>query len=531
MKEINKKGSLLFIGIVVVLIFTAVIPIVRQQQESERDKGIFRILVSSENEDAAAILQDFAGKEKIDVEFDTASTMDMMDTLNSESCQYDAAWLSNSIWVYMLDGTQAVTNAKATFISPVVFGVVKSKAQELGFVDTPVYMADIVSKVESGDLTFLMPSATQTNSGASAYLGFLSTLAGNPEVLTESMLGDLQLQEKLTRLFSGVKRSSGSEEYLNQLFISGEYNAMVNYESSFIHLNQQLVEEGREPLYLLYPVDGVSLSDAPFAYVDHGNEKKQQIFQKLQSYLLSVEGQKALAATGRRSGYGGRNPYGDSEVFNPDWGIQTDGYLSPINYPASNVIKAAMRLYQTELKKPSVTVFCLDFSGSMRGEGQLELYDAMEYILNPDQAGEDYIQFSEKDEIYILPFDSRPGDEFSGNGSESQKLLTEIYMLSASGGTDIYAPLIKALDLVEAYDNNAYTVSIVLMTDGESLVTKLDELVERYERCDQDVGIYSITFGDANPRELETISETVGGRVFDGKSDLRAAFKAVRGYN
>ncbi|MFQ9798898.1 MAG: hypothetical protein ACLR23_08090 [Clostridia bacterium] len=41
MKEINKKGSLLFIGIVVVLIFTAVIPIVRQQQESERDKGFF----------------------------------------------------------------------------------------------------------------------------------------------------------------------------------------------------------------------------------------------------------------------------------------------------------------------------------------------------------------------------------------------------------------------------------------------------------------------------------------------------------
>lgn len=64
MKEINKKGSLLFIGIVVVLIFTALIPIVRQQQESERDKEIFRILVSSENEDAAAILQDFAGKER-----------------------------------------------------------------------------------------------------------------------------------------------------------------------------------------------------------------------------------------------------------------------------------------------------------------------------------------------------------------------------------------------------------------------------------------------------------------------------------
>lgn len=78
------------------------------------------------------------------------------------------------------------------------------------------------------------------------------------------MLSDPQLQEKLIRLFNGVKRSSGSEEYLSQLFISGEYNAMVNYESSFIHLNQQLAEEGREPLYLLYPVDGRVPERRPF---------------------------------------------------------------------------------------------------------------------------------------------------------------------------------------------------------------------------------------------------------------------------
>ena len=533
MREVNKKGTALFIGIVAVLILIVVMPVVIQRRGSERDKdkGIFRILVSSENEDAAAILRDFARKQKLDVEFDTASTMDMMDALNSETCPYDAAWLSNSIWVYMLDGTQSVTNAKATFISPVVFGVAKSKALELGFVDTPVYMADIVSKVESGDLTFLMPSVTQTNSGASAYLGFLSTLAGNPEVLEESMLSDPQLQEKLIRLFNGVKRSSGSEEYLSQLFISGEYNAMVNYESSFIHLNQQLAEEGREPLYLLYPVDGVSLSDAPFAYVDHGDEEKLVTFQKLQSYLLSVEGQKALAATGRRSGFGGRNPYGDAEIFNPDWGILTDEYLSPINYPASNVIKAAMRLYQTELRKPSVTVFCLDYSGSMYGKGESELYAAMDYILSQDKAGEDYIQFSEKDEIYILPFESWPGDAFGGSGSEGATLLSEIQRLQVGGGTDIYTPLIKALDLIEAYDDSAYTLSIVLMTDGESHVTELEELAERYARCHEDVGIYSIMFGDADPTELEMIADEVGGKVFDGKSDLRAAFKAVRGYN
>lgn len=99
------------------------------------------------------------------------------------------------------------------------------------------------------------------------------------------------------------------------------------------------------------------------------------------------------------------------------------------------------------------------------------------------------------------------------------------------GGTDIYTPLIKALDLIEAYDDSAYTLSIVLMTDGESNVTELEELAERYARCHEDVGIYSIMFGDADPTELEMIADEVGGKVFDGKSDLRAAFKAVRGYN
>lgn len=61
----------------------------------------------------------------------------------------------------------------------------------------------------------------------------------------------------------------------------------------------------------------MSLSDAPFAYVDHGDEEKLVTFQKLQSYLLSVEGQKALAATGRRSGFGGEIPTGMRRSLTP----------------------------------------------------------------------------------------------------------------------------------------------------------------------------------------------------------------------
>lgn len=63
MREVNKKGTALFIGIVAVLILIVVMPVVIQRRGSERDKdkGIFRILVSSENEDAAAILRTLPG--------------------------------------------------------------------------------------------------------------------------------------------------------------------------------------------------------------------------------------------------------------------------------------------------------------------------------------------------------------------------------------------------------------------------------------------------------------------------------------
>ena len=38
-------------------------------------------------------------------------------------------------------------------------------------------------------------------------------------------------------------------------------------------------------------------------------------------------------------------------------------------------------------------------------------------------------------------------------------------------------------------------------------------------------------FGDADNVQLEGIADLTNGKVFDGKKDLVAAFKEVRGYN
>ena len=167
----------------------------------------FKLISSTENKDIENILQSYADKNDIDLEIDYAGTIEIMDKLNQGE-EYDAVWCSNSIWLYMLNDDVTVTNSKSTSINPVVFGIKKSKAQELGFIGKDVYTKDILNAIKQGNLKFSMSSPTQTNTGATAYLGFLSTLAGNPEVLTEENLKDETLKSQLTHLYAGVTRSS-----------------------------------------------------------------------------------------------------------------------------------------------------------------------------------------------------------------------------------------------------------------------------------------------------------------------------------
>lgn len=490
----------------------------------------FNIIASSENEDLEDVIQNYAEEKGYDISIEYAGTLDIMQKLNAGE-QYDAVWVSNSIWLYMLDDTVSISNSKYTSINPVIFGITKSKAQELGFVGKTVYTQDIVDAISSGKLKFSMSNPTSTNSGASAYLGLLSTLAGNPEVLKEEHLNNQELKEKLIKLFTGLERSSGSEDFLEELFLKGDYEAVVTYESSIIKINKQLEAQGKEPLYAIYPVDGVSISDSPFAYIGGKDADKKEIFTDLQSYILSDEGQKLLQEKGRRTWYGGVSSNVDKTIFNPDWGIDTTKYISPIKYPSTAVIKAALNLYQTELRKPVHVAFCLDYSGSMYGTGVSQLVSAMDYILS-DKAAEDFLQFSEKDKIDIIPFGTKVMGVWSTtNGTDTQNILNNIHNLSPNGSTALYKAAIEALNRLKDEDQNVYNSSIILMTDGLANIGTYQDLKNAYNQINKEIPIYSIMFGDADRRQLADIAGLTNAKVFDGKTDLIKAFKEVRGYN
>ncbi len=475
----------------------------------------------------------FGKKNGVKIKIEHNADLEIVDKLNTNSKEYDAVWISNSIWLYMLDNNYLVTDSKSIVIDPVVMAIQKSKAEELGFTKEEIYNKDILNSIKNGDLKYIMSSVTQTNTGATTYLNFLNNLAGNPEVLTEEMLNDTKLQQDLKDFFSGVERVSGDEDYLTTIYLNGEYNAMINYESSLIEINKKLESEGKEPLYLIYPIDGVAINDMPFGYVnnDSKNTEKKEFFVKLQEYLRSQNMIDKMEQKGFRSWYGGIKENTDQTTFNNEWGIDTTKYLKDMKYPSKSVITKALNLYIETLRKPTHVIFCLDISGSMYGDGITELKDAMKYLLDYEQASQDMLQFSDTDKITLITFNSNVEKVYKTRyGKESEEIKKIIDLLFPTGGTNIYDPSIEALKILEE-ESDEYTKTVILMTDGESNNGSYKELEQYYKKNNLDIPIYSITFGQSSEEQLNKIADLTNAKVFDGKNGLKKAFQKVRSYN
>ena len=376
-----------------------------------------------------------------------------------------------------------------------------------------------------------MTSATQSNSGASAYIGFLYALLGNPEMITMEDLQSEELKTQVRELLYGVDRSSGSSDWLKDMFLEGDFDAMVNYECLMIQTNEVLEDRGEEPLYVVYPYDGLSLADSPLGYVDQGEEEKEELFLGLQEYLLSEETQDAIQRTGRRTGYTGISER-NREIFREEWGLQPDRVLSPIRMPETEVLFECLNLYQTELRKPSLSVYCLDYSGSMSGRGNRQLVEAMEQLLIQENAAKNFLQASQDEVNILIPFNSEPIDVFmaAGNGSELEGLYERVEEQTPGGGTNMYSAIVEGLDLLYSFDLSDYTPAIILLTDGQS-GGSIDDIEPYYSDLGVSIPIFSIMFGDADESQLEELAEYSNARVFDGRENLTEAFRSVKGYN
>jgi Ca-activated chloride channel homolog len=497
----------------------------------------FRLVTGTENRSLVPLIQEFADEENVKIEFTHQGSVDTMLELQAGASAYDAVWPASSIWLELGDTQHRVQQTKSIMATPVVFAVKQHIAERLGWVDRDVTVEDILAAAESGQIRYMTTSATQSNSGAMAYLGYLYAFAGQPEVLTSEMLHDPMVVERTTRILGLVDRSAGASGFLRDLFLQqyDRFDGMFNNESAIIAANQQLVAEGRDPLHVIYPVDGLAIADWPLGYIDHGDAAKGEFFTRFQNYLLSADVQRELLAQGRRVGLGLTPEGADPDVFNREWGIDLELVIQPIRLPPAEVIREALVLYQTEYRKPSFTIYCLDYSGSMEGSGEEQLEAAMAVLLDPEQSARYLLQPSSRDVTVVIPFEDQPIDQWRVDGNEPHALrglLDRITDQDPGGGTNLYGCVSRAFDTIEQANLAGYEPAIVLMTDGRSNEGSFDDLEEQLaQESLATVPVYGILFGDASEDELNRIAEATSGRVFDGRDDLIGALRDAKGNN
>jgi len=497
----------------------------------------FTILSGSENEVLAPLVQEFCQSRGATCTIRYQGSLDIALALKSgNDPAADAVWPAASIWIDMFDTQRRVKSVRSIAQMPVILGVRRSRAQALGWVDAKVTAKDILAAVEGGRLKFLMTSATQSNSGAAAYLAMLAAGIGKPDLIEAGDLDKAGVLATVRALLRGVERTAGSSGWLADLYRDGErngahYEAMWNYEAVIKETNDKLIADRQEPLYAVYPEDGVAVADSPLGFVDRGRGTDvESFFNDLQAFLLKDDAQARIARTGRRVELARAAQLAADAVTN----VNPGRAVTVVRPPEPAVIQKALGLYQEALRRPSLTALCLDLSGSMQGNGEKQLLDAMKFLFTPARTREMLVQWSKQDQIVVLPFNDHVlwTANASGDDSEQAGLLARALELHAGGGTDFYTCGARALAAMkQSLDDGQHLAAIVIMTDGKSQGEMAT--FERAWRADgRRVPVFGVTFGDdADRSQLDALAKLTGGRVFDGTKNLTDAFRAVRGYN
>ena len=519
-------------------------------QAAPTGEMVLDIMAGSESKLIEPIIHACADKNGIRVKMHYSGSVDMMLALKNQNFAYDAVLPASSIWLRLGDSQFHRIKEEASIMrSPVGLGIKKPLAQKLGWIDRDVTVQEILDAVQAGRIRFAMTSATQSNSGFSSYMGMLMALAGKPDVLTEAHLDQPGLQAKIRTLLGGVSRGSGSSGWLKETFVADydRIDAMFNYESMIIDANRQLTEQGKAPLYIVYPVDGLAVADSTLGFVNKpdgpDNAQRLAAFIRLRDCLLADDNQNQILATGFRAGLIGMNPDSAPDtIYNPAWGIDLKRTISPIVWPSADVTYKALTLYQTAFRKPSLTVFAIDCSGSMKGGGLKDLKAALQDLFDPDSASRYLIQTGQKDITIILPFDNaflweKPIVIQGNDPSSLDQLIQAVNGLQTRGGTNIYNPVAQAWQTFMALGNDYYDYlpSVILMTDGHSNRGSFAELMQAWKTLEAPFDlppVFCIMYGKASDQQLTEIADATMGRVFDGrKHGLVKAFRSAKGYN
>jgi Ca-activated chloride channel family protein len=387
---------------------------------------------------------------------------------------HDAVWALSPMWLDLGDRQEVIKHRRIMARSPVVWGVKKSKAERWGWTKTPPTTAEMFQKASSGALKgLMMASASHCTSGALEYISMLYAAAGSPDMLKLRHVRDPSIQETVRSWLKSISRSDQSSVWITNDLVHkyDQHDAMINFQAEIIRANRELEAMGQEPLVQIVPREGTMLSQATLGFIPHNrgreNRKKEKFFLKLQRHLISSAVQRKFHMLGWLSGV---SPKLNSRVFRPDLGMQASLTYFPL--PTSNVIEEALEIYQTKLRKPSLTIFVLDVSGSMKGSRLKSLKEAMHQVLDPRLTKKYLLQPTAEDVTIIITFSKGIRHKWIMRGDDPQKLRSLDKRVSsevAQGGTYLFSALIEAYEEIQNHPEflRDHLPAILLLSDGK----------------------------------------------------------------
>lgn len=488
------------------------------------------ILAGSELKDLEPMRAELERAAGCPLAFTYTGSLDAVERLEG-GASFDAVWLSHGKYLQLTEGLRGKIRAsERTMASPVILGIKASRAKALGWEGRDPTWDEIAQAAADGRLSYGMTSPASSNTGFTALVGVASALAGTGDALNA---GEIR-SDRLAALFKGQKFIAGSSGWLADAFVERQasLDGLINYESVILQLDRG--GKLREPLLPIYPKEGIVTADYPLMLL---NESRREAYAKLVAYLRRPEVQARISRdTLRRPVVPG--------VAAAD-GIPAR-VLVELPFPASRgVLDALIDAYQARLRRPASTFLVLDTSGSMEGDGITQLKTSLAGLAGADASltGR-FARFQPRESVYLLPFSGDPGAptlvQLPGSAEADGRALDAVRdfaaHLRARGGTAIFSAVQKAYrDAAAARRADpGRQYGIVLMTDGLNQ-HGLDEdgFLAWYAvlpEADKGIPVFALMFGKADADQLQRLAATTGGRVFDGRKDLRAAFKLIRGY-
>ncbi|GAA0380731.1 hypothetical protein Acor_02350 [Acrocarpospora corrugata] len=228
-----------------------------------RRAGTAARAASSELRDLEPLLDDLRVATGVQLTLDYSGTIDASETIVRGDPAYDLAWLSSNryldVRLHEQRPVQATPLSVSIMTSPLVVGVTPDIADRLTADGPDVTWADIADQAAAGRLRFAMGDPRHSGSGQAALVGVATAAAGTGRALR---LEDVRC-DRLIGFRTGHKAVTDNADEAARQFLAaqGGINGLITNES--VLLSPNAARGSRDPLRIIYPADGIVLSDYP----------------------------------------------------------------------------------------------------------------------------------------------------------------------------------------------------------------------------------------------------------------------------